>query len=68
MMRRIAAVMTLRLLEALLWMALMAVPTMVLWNAVVPALFHLPPMTYAQAVALLILAALLIQSTFRIRG
>jgi hypothetical protein len=50
------------ILVALAMIIIAALATMLLWNAVMPAIFTLPPIHYGQALALMILARLLIGS------
>ena len=42
---------------------LVAVPVMLLWNYLCPTLFHLPEITFFQAMALSLLCSLLFKST-----
>lgn len=53
---------------ALVMLALVGLIVMLLWNGVVPGLFGLHPVTYAQAILLLILCRILFGGSYSRRG
>ena len=53
---------------ALVMLALVGLIVMLLWNGVVPALFGLHPVTYGQAILLMILCRILFGGSYARRG
>lgn len=58
-MRRMRCVGTPFVLFGIVWVAGMGLVTVGLWNALMPAILHLPPISYWQALGLLLLSRVL---------
>jgi hypothetical protein len=64
---KLLAVIALTLTSALVAIVLpfvMAIPVMLLWNYTIPDVFHLPDITYLQAVCLYFLTGILVKGNF----